>query len=334
MYMHSLTADGKESAVMTASITIDAGGPVFSVVGDIPSSFTINEYDEIEVCLEIEASEAGYVHFGFYDADGNIIGYESETNIDKGTEEVCGWFWADDANYEDATTLVVYMTDIAGNKSEEQYFDVSVVASEIVEFETDDAYYRIDVATGTIIECEIYGETLNIPTEIEGIRITAIGQEVFTSNNYVEVYIPATITSINTWAFELLYWNDFILLVEKDSYAHAFAEENYLPYEVIGEEEEMGIGIGFVTHSTYNNIVTVSAIIENTYQEEIDVNAYVAFYKQGQLVDVQPENITVYDSYQVYGQISTEEGADEARVFIWEYNDTFAPFNEYVSVDL
>lgn len=333
VYAQFKTADGKESAVMTASITIDSCGPVFSVVGEIPSSLTINENTEIEVCLEIEASEAGTICFALCDADGNIIGYESESTIAKGIGEVYGWFWSEDANYEDATTLVVYMTDIAGNMSAEQRFDISVVVSEIVEFETDEAFWVIDAATGTILDCEIYGETLNIPTEIEGISIKAIGQIAFSSSSsYVEVYVPATINSIDEDAFAL--WNDFILLVEKDSYAHTFAEKNYLPYEVIGEEEEMGIGIGFVTHSTYNNIVTVSAIIENTYQEEIDVNAYVAFYKQGQLVDVQPENITVYDSYQVYGQISTEEGADEARVFIWEYNDTFAPFNEYVSVDL
>lgn len=334
VYAQFKTADGEESDVMTASIAIDTVAPTFEVIGDIPSTLVVSEDNEIVVELEIESSEAGNINFALYDADGNIIGYESGTYVDKGEGYVAGWFWADDANYEDATTLVVYMTDIAGNKSEEQRFDVTVAVREIVEFETDEAYWAIDAATGTILMCEIYTETFEIPAEIEGIRITAIGEEAFTSNDYVEVYIPATITSINTWAFELLYWNDFTLLVEKDSYAHTFAEKNYLPYEVIGEEEEMGIGIGFVTHSTYNNIVTVSAIIENTYQEEIDVNAYVAFYKQGQLVDVQPENITVYDSYQVYGQISTEEGADEARVFIWEYNDTFAPFNEYVSVDL
>ncbi len=333
VYAQFKTADGKESAVMTASIAIDAGGPVFEVVGDIPSSFTINEYNEIEVCLEIEASEAGIIHFAFCDADGNIIGYESETNIDKGTAEVYGWFWADEANYEDATTLVVYMTDIAGNMSAEQRFDVSVVASEIVEFETDDAYFRIDAATGTIIECVIYTETFEVPAEIEGIGITAIKEWAFSSNNDVTIYIPATIISIDRAAFDSLYY-DFSLLVEKDSYAHTFAEENYLPFELIGEEEAEEISIYNVDYSVYNGTITVSPVIESTYSDETDVTVYVAFYKQGQLVDVQSEGITVKDYYQVHKSISAEEGADEARVFIWDYANNISPFGGHAIIDI
>ncbi|MBQ7986014.1 MAG: dockerin type I repeat-containing protein [Clostridia bacterium] len=286
VYAQFKTSGGVESDVMASSITIDNEELAFEVL-EVPSTLLIDEYDEIYVSISVESNKAGNVYLALYDDYDNMIGYESEDSISSGISDVEVYFWADDFNYEDATKLVVYMEDNAGNVSEEQSFDVEVVAVNYIEYDEGDTYLEIEANTGTVIYGQCYGTTLDIPSEVDGVTITTIAEWSLNGiyGECITISIPATVKSIDTRAFDGVY--DFILLVEEDTYAHEFAVEYGFPFELVGDEPDVTYTPGDVTDDgaiDVRDIVSLRRFVAGGY--DLVVNEAAVDINRDESVDV------------------------------------------------
>ena len=231
VYAQFKTSDGKESAVMNTTITLDTVAPTFEVTTDVKTSYVIDEYEEFEIEVGINAAEAGNIHFNFFDKNNNEIGYDRTRSVAAGLDSITATFWADDYDYEAATKMVLYMTDKAGNKSSEYSFNISIVRQYSI-YETDTTYIKLNNETGIIEEFDSTEEVIVVPSEIKGVKVIGIDDYAFIDNDMaVSIKIPDTVTSISEYAFDDLY--EYTLLVKENSAAHRFAIANDVPFELV-----------------------------------------------------------------------------------------------------
>ena len=232
VYAQFKTSAGKESAVISASIMFDNIAPALEITTDVKTSYVLDEYDEFEIEIGVNATEGGNIHFNFYDENNNQIGYDQTRNITEGSDIINSTFWSDDYNnYEDAKKLIIYMTDNAGNKSTEYSFPISVVRQYSI-YETDTTYIRLNNETGVIEEFDSTEESVVIPSEINGVKVVGIGEYAFVNNDVaISIKIPDTVTSIDENAFADL--DDYTLLVKEGSAAHNFAVTNEITFELV-----------------------------------------------------------------------------------------------------
>lgn len=231
VYAQFKTANGVESSVQTASISTDTQAPVFSV-SQIPSTFTFGEYGYFDLEFDITTDEAGTLHFEFLDKKGNKIesNYDFSTGVGIGTSSVCYTFRLSAGSFLDATKLVLYMTDGAGNKSEERIFDITVIKAYST-YSAGETFLQLYNPTGTVVLARSTGTSLRIPSEVDGVAVTAIGKNAFDNHSQaIEIFIPDSVTSIDPKAFDDL--SDFTLLVKEGSAAHEFAVDNNLTFTI------------------------------------------------------------------------------------------------------
>ncbi len=231
VYAQFKTSDGVESKVREASIVLDTEAPVWDIISDIPTVFVIDENERLIVSIDVDSNEDGQICFNFYDADNNKIGYERTVSNSSGISDTSITFWANEYNYENATRLGIYMVDKAGNKSEEFSYDVSV-RRKYTNYTSGETYLKINNETGAIVEAKSTGTNIYIPTEINGVTVTAIEKYAFVDNGEaLRISIPESITSISEFAFDDI--DEFTLLVKENSTAHHFAMENDISFEIV-----------------------------------------------------------------------------------------------------
>lgn len=315
VYAQFKTSDGAESDVQTASITIDTVSPAFTILSEVPEAFIVDEYNQFTISLEVNTDEAGKIHYDFYDADNNKIGYDDSTSsVSSGTSTASRSVYAGGYNYEDAATLVIYMTDLAGNKSEEYSFPVSVFR-QYTEYTSGETYLKINNETGMIVEAMSTGTTLRIPSEINGVDVTSIGEyAVYNNGEALRISIPETVTSIDAYAFSDL--NEFTLLVRENSAALSYAVANDIPYEIVPYLEA---DVTKTTGGAYSVAVTPHTLDS--------ANIVVAGYLNGRLV--------AFDSKAYTGEaldFSISEAIDEVKVMAWESLTTLKPLCEAKAV--
>lgn len=78
----------------------------------------------------------------------------------------------------------------------------NTVTLDIPEAPTDAAYFDFNPSTGTITGYSVDGpKNVMIPAEIDGVAVTSIGNNAFSSNELNNAAIPGSVTSIGYWAF-------------------------------------------------------------------------------------------------------------------------------------
>lgn len=75
--------------------------------------------------------------------------------------------------------------------------------AEVYDYEVENGKLRFDAATGTITDCANTVSSVDIPSEIYGVPVTAIGTNAFMGcNKLSHVGIPSTVTKIEQGAFK------------------------------------------------------------------------------------------------------------------------------------
>ncbi len=196
VYAKFKTSDGQISDVKTATITRDTVAPVFSFTEAPASVYRINSNSEIEISIHYSSDEDGEVYCLFYDQNNNLIGYESSREIEAGEDYLTSvYFWAEDANYTDAAKLVIYVTDKAGNKTEEYTFDVTVepyVPTPLIFGVYDEYYDEADLRIGVEFECITEENAFYIAAYDEYDRFTGLYPVNFSYDGYGYAWVPYT----------------------------------------------------------------------------------------------------------------------------------------------
>lgn len=74
--------------------------------------------------------------------------------------------------------------------------------AEIYDYEVENGKLKFDAATGTITDCSTTVSSVDIPSEIYGVPVTAIGERAFMGcDKLLHVGIPSTVTKIDQGAF-------------------------------------------------------------------------------------------------------------------------------------
>lgn len=134
------------------------------------------------------------------------------------------------------------------------------------------------------------------------------------SSSYVQftnVTDDSAVVSITTDSEENLYANNTVSVI-------------------LTKPEDKGLYIAFAEYTADKDTVKISATIANDFDEPKDVNVYVAFYKQGKLVDLQlvPFTLTKKSSQTISKELPSKENADVAKIFVWNTTDNFSPYGD------
>ncbi len=230
VYAQFKTASGQESEVQSTSITLDRTVPTFEITTAGPYRYLVDEYNRAEISLDYTASESGMLYYAFYDADGNMIGYDDYITIPVSGNNFSFDVYTDNYPYEDAVKMELYLEDRAGNRSEKIVLDVSII-SLFTDYISGDTIITINTETGIITNVSTNDTKVIIPSQIKGIAVVGIDEYAFEYNeSYLEIVIPASVLSIDEYAFWEL--NDFKLYVKENSPAHSFAIANDIDFEI------------------------------------------------------------------------------------------------------
>ncbi len=104
---------------------------------------------------------------------------------------------------------------------------------------------------------------------------------------------------------------------------------------IMKQGESKGVHIAFGEYEADKETVRVSATVANdTNVTSDDVNAYVAFYKQGKLVSIKPTfaKLSGNSSFVIEDELSTSVNADTAKVFLWKGN--ISPYEKPMVFDI
>lgn len=249
VYAQFKDKNGQESDVMKTTIFRDTTKPNFEIT-ELNDKMYINEYGALEIRIGLTADDIGNFWCEFYDKNGNMISF-SQKDVKTGENTISINSYVD--GYENATKLVCYLEDIAGNKSEKQEFAITVI-NRYSEYESDLTYMMMDTTTGNIIRVDSSSDSIYIPSEINGVTVTGIGEDVFAYNDTVtSIIMPQSITSIENNAFNYC--------------------DNLTKIYYLGTEEQWGnISIG-----TGNDILTTA---EKIYNSEIGISEAAAKYTE------------------------------------------------------
>lgn len=241
--------NGQESDVMKTTIVRDTTKPNFEIT-ELNDKMYINEYGALEIRIGLTADDIGNFWCEFYDKNENMVN-DFRKDVKTGENTVSMNSYAD--GYENAAKLVCYLEDKAGNKSEKQEFPITVI-NKYSEYESELTSMVMDITTGNIIRVDSSSDSIYIPSEINGVTVTGIGEDVFAYNDTVtSIIMPQSITSIENNAFNYC--------------------DNLTKIYYLGTEEQWGnISIG-----TGNDILTTA---EKIYNSEIGISEAAAKYTE------------------------------------------------------
>lgn len=174
-------------------------------------------------------------------------------------------YMGDNIFHGDQTTKLVLFVE--KDSTAEQYAkDNNLIYSygEFVQYPVDGGNIYFDTGNNNIVCADNlnYIKSVNIPSEIDGVKvetigtgafsgaynmkkvviadgITKIGSQAFNNcGNLESAVIPASVTEIGGYAFSGLYNKEnFVMYVYPESYAEQYAKDNGFNYEYISEEE-------------------------------------------------------------------------------------------------
>lgn len=279
LYAMFKTADGKESEIMKTLITVDAVKPTLEVTSDIPESFVVDRRNCVEFDITVNASEDGEFHYYLYNKFGERINAFITNSLTTG-ENTINMYINIDEDAKNIEKIGVYMTDRAGNKSDEHIFDFEIVDN-YINYQTSTTLLRINSETGVIEYADTDGLVINIPSSINGITVTGIGSYAFARNSYINVIIPETVTNIDNLAF----WNlsSFNITAKENSPAHMFAKDNnidFIPLSYVVADTDLSTGNVTVTPV---NIASGSTVVVAYYSGNRLVHIGTQQYKSGDL---------------------------------------------------
>ena len=136
-----------------------------------------------------------------------------------------------------------------------------------------------------------------------------------------------------TYVFENVNEERVVVTVSTDSKENLYG--NNTESLVFEKGERKGVHIAFGEYEADKETVRVSATVANdTSVTSDDVNAYIAFYKQGKLVSIKPtfESLFGNSSFVIEDELSTSVNADTAKVFLWKGN--ISPYEKPMVFDI
>lgn len=153
-----------------------------------------------------------------------------------------------------------------------EYNGICEIDPELLVKDVDSTCFTFDEATGTITGYDSScGDSIRIPSQINGITVSKIGDEAFHTNRLEKLYLPDSITSMGEWVFaenqitELKLPNN-IQSMESCIFERNFIKEINIPasLKVIPDHS---FGCNKLTKITFNEGL-----------EEIESNAFWNYY--------------------------------------------------------
>ena len=82
-------------------------------------------------------------------------------------------------------------------------FGVAVPAnpSEAREYKDNNLTFNISREEASLTGCDVEGDTVTVPSEVNGTKVTAIDSGAFSNKEYKSIKLPATVTEIGSYAF-------------------------------------------------------------------------------------------------------------------------------------
>ena len=126
---------------------------------------------------------------------------------------------------------------------------------------------------------------------------------------------------------------DAVVSVTTDSKENLYA--NNTTSVILEKAENKGVYIALGEYVADKDVVKISATIANDFDVSKDANVYIAFYKQGNLVDLQTEQIELgkNSSKIITAELSSHENADAAKIFVLKPN-VVSPHNKSVTLNI
>jgi len=161
-----------------------------------------------------------------------ILTYKCEENEIIVEHNVCEEFT------QDISGDILFFLDIPLDYEE----DPEIVSS-------DDFIFKKYSDHAVVETCKSCSDTVSIPSEIDGVKVTEIGDHAFNKHSYLEnIIIPDTVTRIGGWAFaktslRSIYIPDGVKIIE----THAFENCEYL------EEISGAVNVESLGEAPFNN---------------------------------------------------------------------------------
>ncbi len=148
-------------------------------------------------------------------------------------------------------------------------------------------------------------------TVIESKTLSSISAGGSSSVQFTNVADDSAVVSVTTDSEENLYANNTVSVI-------------------LTKPEAKGVYIAFAEYTADKETLEITATIANDFDELKDANVYVAFYKQGKLVDVQsaPITLTKNSSQTISKELLSNEKADVVKIFVWKNANNISPYNE------
>ena len=138
-------------------------------------------------------------------------------------------FWTDDSGNDETGTDETWNETEAGSETE---VDPNYTPPVTTESEGYEYWVNEDGETVTIAKYTGEEEVIEVPSEIDGYAVTAIGYQAFTYDEMKELYLPDSISSIGSRAFEYCdYLEEAVLCGSVDCAENAFDYCDYVKIE-------------------------------------------------------------------------------------------------------
>ena len=248
--------------------------------------------------LDLVSSHGGEIEVVFKNENGFVDRY-GWFEVDEGENTLSYEGYIDSKIFERINYLSLVLYHDYDFSSQEYLIDMEFVPM-YTEYELDDGFIAIDNLTKSVIYCETTQTNVQIPASVNGERITGISDGAFDYEfcpNLEGVVVPSSISYIDSCAFD--YAPDVTLYVREGSYAHQYAEEMGMNYELVmyiigdvnGDDEvDMNDAILLLQHSMFPSLypLNYAGDVDFTDDGEIDMNDAILLLQHSMFPDLYP----------------------------------------------